>query len=251
MAREKVNENKNYKQKKKVGITKTTTRKKTISAQDKEDDSRNNRNVSSTSNATNRKRRSKEAIAIEKAEKDLKKQLREEKRNALRAKQAERAAKKAERDARKSARDAAAKAKLDENRIIAETQKVIDSLKIDTTKYCKAVPMNSKEREHIKKILASPDLKWTIQSQSYGKSDFSILEHRENELVIKIDDVYYFYNKTTDRGINFGSVFNTWLDTCKKTPWTDKVVNIEKTEVENGDNSTPHKQVKRTRKSAK
>lgn len=250
MAKGKMNETKNTEQKKKKSTTKTTARKKTISTHDK-DDSKNNRNVSSISNATNRKRRSKEVIAAEKAEKDLKKRLREEKRNALKAKQAERAAKKAERDARKSAREAAAKAKLDESRVVAETQKIIDSLKIDTTRYCKAVPMNSKEREHIKKILASPDLKWTIQSQSYGKSDFSILEYRENELVIKIDDVYYFYNKTTDRGINFGSVFDTWLDTCKKTPWTDKVVNIEKTEVENGDNSTPCKQTKRTRKSAK
>lgn len=250
MAKEKANENKNPEQKKKTSTAKAAIRKTPASTRNK-DDSRTNRNVPSTSNATSRKRRSKEAIAAEKAEKALKKQLREEKRNALRAKQAERAAKKAERDARKSAREAAAKAKLDESRIVAETQKVIDDLKIDTTRYCKAVPMNSKEREHIKKILASPDLKWTIQSQSYGKSDFSILEHRENELVIKVDDVYYFYNKTTDRGINFGSVFDTWLDTCKKTPWTDKVVNIEKTEVKNGDNSTPCKQTKRTRKSAK
>lgn len=250
MAKGKTNETQNIEQKKKASTAKAATRKTPTSTRNK-DDSRTNRNISSTSNATSRKRRSKEVIAAEKAEKDLKKRLREEKRNALKAKQAEKAAKKAERDARKSAREAAAKAKLDESRIVAETQKIIDSLKIDTTKYCKAVPMNSKECEHIRKILASPDLKWTIQSQSYGKSDFSILEHRENELVIKVDDVYYFYNKTTDRGINFGSVFDTWLDTCKKTPWTDKVVNIEKTEVENGDNSTPHKQVKRTRKSAK
>lgn len=250
MARGKANETQNAEQKKKTSTRKAATRKASTATSNK-DDSRANRNVSSASNGNDHKRRSKEVIAAEKAERALKRRLREEKRNALKAKQAERAAKKAERDARKSAREAAAKAKLDESRITAETQKIIDGLKIDTTKYCKAVPMNTKEREHVKKILSNPDLKWTIQSQSYGKSDFTILEHRENELVIKIDDIYYFYNKTTDRGINFGSVFDTWLDTCKKTPWTDKVVNIEKTEVENGDNSTPHKQVKRTRKSAK
>lgn len=197
-----------------------------------------------------RKRRPKSVIDAEKAARAEKKRVREEKKAALEKKRAERATKKAERDARRSAKEAAIKAKLDESNAAAGVQKVIDSLKIDTKKYCKAVPMTAKEREHIKKILALPDLKWTVVTQFYGKSDFNILEHRENELVIKVDDVYYFYNRTTDRGINFGSVFDTWLDTCKKTPWTDKAVNIEKEE-KNGDNSTPRKQTRRTKKAAK
>lgn len=242
MARGKANDTQNTEQNM-TSTRKTVTRKVSITTANK-DGNGVNKDVSSASNEKDHKRRSKEVIAAEKAERALKRRLREEKRNALAAKRAERTAKKIE-------RDAAVKAKLNESRVAAETQKTIDSLKIDTTKYCKAVPMDVKEREHVKKILSSPDLRWTIQSQSYGKSDFTILEHRENELVIKIDDIYYFYNKTTDRGINFGSVFDTWLDTCKKTPWTDKVVNIEKTEVEDGDNSAPHKQAKRTRKSAK
>lgn len=199
---------------------------------------------------TSRKCRPKSVIDAEKAARAEKKRVREEKRIALEKKRAERAAVKAEKDAKRSAKEAAAKAKLDESNAAASVQKVIDSLKIDTEKYCKAVPMTAKEREHIKKILALPDLRWTVVTQFYGKSDFNILEHRENELVIKVDDVYYFYNKTTDRGINFGSVFDTWLDTCKKTPWTDKAVNIEKEE-KNGDNSTPHKQTRRTKKAAR
>ena len=93
--------------------------------------------------------------------------------------------------------------------------------------------MTKADRDHIKKIMANPDFKLSICTQTYGKSTFRVLNHRENELVISVDDVYYFYNKTTDKGINFGPIFETWLCTSKRIPWTDPEpeVNIPKQEV--------------------
>lgn len=173
------------------------------------------------------KRRTKEETAAEKAAKAQKKLEREQKKAAIAAKRAAREAKKAEREAKLQAKAEAIKAKENEKAEAAEIQKEIDKLKVDLKKYCAPVPMTSKEREHIKKIISNPDIRWTMISQHYAKSDFTILEHRENEMVIKVDDVYYFYNKKTDKGINFGSVFETWLDTSKKTPWTDPAPEVK------------------------
>lgn len=197
------------KQKKTAAPKKTTTRAK------------------SSKKSVSSKRRTKEEIAVEKAAKAQRKLEQEQKKAALAAKRAAREAKKAEREAKLQAKAEAIKAKENEKAEAAEIQKEIDKLKVDLKKYCAPVPMTSKEREHIKKIISNPDIRWTMISQHYAKSDFTILEHRENEMVIKVDDVYYFYNKKTDKGINFGSVFETWLDTSKKTPWTDPAPEVK------------------------
>ncbi len=223
MAKKVVDENKDSKQKK-APTPKKTTRAKSNKKTGKSSDERA---VTVSSAVSSSKRRSKEEIAAERAAKAQRKLEREQKKAALAAKRAAREAKKAEREAKLQAKANAAKAKESEKAEAAEVQKVIDGLKVDLKKYCAPIPMTTKEKEHIKKIISNPDTRWTMMSQHYAKSDFAILEHRVNEMVIKVDDVYYFYNKATDKGINFGSVFETWLDTAKKTPWTDPAPEVK------------------------
>lgn len=187
----------------------------------------------STTKAVPKKRRSKAEIEAAKREKLERKLEREHKKAALEAKRKERADKKAAREAKAKAKADAAAAKEKEKLELAKQQREIDKLKVDTKKYCKPVPMTKSDKDHIKKIMANPDFKLSMCTQTYGKSTFRVLNHRENELVISVDDVYYFYNKTTDKGINFGSIFETWLCTSKRIPWTDPEpeVNIPKQEV--------------------
>ena len=175
-----------------------------------------------------------------KAEIEAEKRAKAERKAEIARKKAEREAKKLAREQKKAEREAAIKAKADaaaakekEKAELEKQQKEIDALKVDTKKYCKPVPMTKAERDHIKRIMASADFRLSICTQHYGKSEFRVLNHRENEMVISVDGVYYFYNKTTDKGINFGSVFDTWLCTCKRVPWTDPEpkVNIDKQEV--------------------
>lgn len=175
-----------------------------------------------------------------KAEIEAEKRAKAERKEALARKKAEIEAKRLAREQKKAEREAAIKAKADaaalkekEKLELEKQQKEIDALKVDTKKYCKPVPMTKADRDHIKRIMASPDFRMSICTQHYGKSEFRVLNHRENEMVISVDGIYYFYNKTTDKGINFGSVFNTWLCTCKRIPWTDPEpkVNIDKQEV--------------------
>lgn len=187
----------------------------------------------STTKAAPKKRRSKAEIEAAKREKLERKLEREHKKAALEAKRKERADKKAAREAKAKAKADAAAAKEKEKLELAKQQREIDKLKVDTKKYCKPVPMTKSDKDHIKKIMANPDFKLSMCTQTYGKSTFRVLNHRENELVISVDDVYYFYNKTTDKGINFGPIFETWLCTSKRIPWTDPEpeVNIPKQEV--------------------
>lgn len=175
-----------------------------------------------------------------KAEIEAEKRAKAERKAEIARKKAEREAKKLAREQKKAEKEAKIKAKADaaaakekEKLELAKQQKEIDKLKVDTKKYCKPVPMTKADRDHIKKIMANPDFKLSMCTQTYGKSTFRILNHRENELVISVDGIYYFYNKLTDKGINFGSVFETWLCTCKRIPWTDPEpeVNIDKQEV--------------------
>lgn len=175
-----------------------------------------------------------------KAEIEAEKKAKAERKAEIARKKAEREAKKLAREQKKAEKEAKIKAKADaaaakekEKLELAKQQKEIDKLKVDTKKYCKPVPMTKADRDHIKKIMANPDFKLSMCTQTYGKSTFRVLNHRENELVISVDDVYYFYNKTTDKGINFGPIFETWLCTSKRIPWTDPEpeVNIPKQEV--------------------
>ena len=129
----------------------------------------------------------------------------------------------------------------------AKIQELIDSLKIGP-KYCKAYPMTSKEKELCKKILSDPATRLSLCHQTSGSHAFNILSYKDSEYVISIDSVYYFYNKEKNLGINFGSVFGTWLETCKRIPWNG-TVNIFK-EGKDGDNSTQNKPNKRTKKTA-
>lgn len=180
-----------------------------------------------------KKRRTKAEIEAEKKAKAERKEAIARKKAEVEAKRLAREQKKAEREAAIKAKADAAAAKEKEKLELEKQQKEIDALKVDTKKYCKPVPMTKAERDHIKRIMASADFRLSICTQHYGKSEFRVLNHRENEMVISVDGVYYFYNKTTDKGINFGSVFDTWLCTSKRVPWTDPEpkVNIDKQEV--------------------
>lgn len=112
------------------------------------------------------------------------------------------------------------------------------------------MPMTTKEKTLCKKILEQgPSL--SVCHQQYGNICFNILAHRENEFLISIDSNYFFYNKSKNTGINFGSVFDTWCTSVDKIPWTDQeTVNIKK-EKKNGNNSTQDKHTRRPRKTAK
>ena len=135
-----------------------------------------------------------------KAEIEAEKKAKAERKAEIARKKAEREAKKLAREQKKAEKEAKIKAKADaaaakekEKLELAKQQKEIDKLKVDTKKYCKPVPMTKADRDHIKKIMANPDFKLSICTQTYGKSTFRVLNHRENELVISVDDVYYFY----------------------------------------------------------
>lgn len=180
-----------------------------------------------------KKRRTKAEIEAEKKAKAERKEAIARKKAEIEAKRLAREQKRAEREAAIKAKADAAAAKEKEKLELEKQQKEIDALNVDTKKYCKPVPMTKADRDHIKKIMANPDFRLSICTQHYGKSEYRVLNHRENELVISVDGVYYFYNKLTDKGINFGPVFDTWLCTSKRVPWTDPEpkVNIDKQEV--------------------
>lgn len=185
--------------------------------------------------ASVRKRRTKAEIEVEKKVKAEKKALQEKK--------------KTEREKKKLEKEAAKLEK--ENQKIEDTkvQKTIDKLKIGK-EYFKACPMTTKEKTLCKKILdQGPSM--SVCHQQYGNICFNILAHRKNEFLISIDSNYFFYNKSKNTGINFGSVFDTWCTSVDKIPWTDQeTVNIKK-ENKNGNNSTQDKHIRRPRKTAK
>ena len=182
-----------------------------------------------------KKRQTKAEIEAEKKVKAEKKVLQEKK--------------KAEREKKKLEKETAKLEK--ENQKIEDTkvQKIIDKLKIGK-EYFKACPMTAKEKTLCKKILEQgPSM--SVCHQQYGNICFNILAHKENEFLISVDCNYFFYNKSKNTGINFGSVFDTWCTSIDKIPWTDpETVNI-KNEKKNGNNSTQDKHTRRPRKTAK
>ena len=172
--------------------------------------------ANSTSKTAPKKRRTKAEIEAAKREKLERKLEREHKKAALEAKRKERADKKAAREAKAKAKIEAAAAKVAQKSEDAKIQKIIDGLKIDTSKYCAATPMTAKEKALVKKCLTSPNLVMSRCYQAVGGTEFHLLNWGVNEFIISIDNTYFFYNKEKNTGINFGSVFYTWLDTDKK-----------------------------------
>ena len=170
----------------------------------------------STSKAEPKKRRTKAEIEAERKAKA-------ERKAELARKKAEREAKKLAREQKKAAREAKTQAKIEaaaakeaQKSEDAKIQKIIDGLKIDTSKYCAATPMTAKEKALVKKCLTSPSLVMSRCYQAVGGTEFHLLNWGVNEFIISIDNTYFFYNKEKNTGINFGSVFYTWLDTDKK-----------------------------------
>ncbi len=213
MAKERKAENKDDKQKKtvKAGSSKKTSVKSSAKQTAEK----------STTDSSPKKapaRRSKAEIEAEKRAKLEHKLERERKKAALEAKRKERADKKAAREAKAQAKAEAAAAKEAQKVEDAKIQKIIDGLKIDTKKYCAASPMTVKEKQLVKKCLNSPDLVMSRCYQMTGSTEFHLLNWGVNEFIISIDNTYFFYNKEKNTGINFGSVFYTWLDTDKKNP---------------------------------
>ena len=170
----------------------------------------------STSKTAPKKRRTKAEIEAAKREKLERKLERERKKAALEAKRKERADKKAAREAKAQAKIEVAAAKEAQKSEDAKIQKIIDGLKIDTSKYCAATPMTAKEKALVKKCLTSPSLVMSRCYQAVGGTEFHLLNWGVNEFIISVDNTYFFYNKEKNTGINFGSVFYTWLDTDKK-----------------------------------
>ena len=158
-----------------------------------------------------------------KAEIEAEKKAKAERKAELARKKAEREAKKLAREQKKAEREAKIKAKEDaaaakeaQKAEDAKIQKIIDGLKIDTNKYCAATPMTAKEKALVKKCLTSPNLVMSRCYQAVGGTEFHLLNWGVNEFIISVDNTYFFYNKEKNTGINFGSVFYTWLDTDKK-----------------------------------
>ena len=170
----------------------------------------------STSKAAPKKRRTKAEIEAEKKAKAERKAEIARKKAEREAKKLAREQKKAEREAKIKAKEDAAIAKEAQKSEDAKIQKIIDGLKIDTSKYCAATPMTAKEKALVKKCLTSPNLVMSRCYQIAGGTEFHLLNWGVNEFIISIDNTYFFYNKEKNTGINFGSVFYTWLDTDKK-----------------------------------
>ena len=170
----------------------------------------------STSKAAPKKRRTKAEIEAEKKAKAERKAELARKKAEREAKKLAREQKKAEREAKIKAKEDAAAAKEAQKAEDAKIQKIIDGLKIDTSKYCAATPMTAKEKALVKKCLTSPSLVMSRCYQAVGGTEFHLLNWGVNEFIISVDNTYFFYNKEKNTGINFGSVFYTWLDTDKK-----------------------------------
>ena len=211
MAKEKKNENTDNKQKK----TPVKAEVKVQSRRQSKAKTTENKDISAVDSITS-KRRSKAEIEAAKREKLERKLERERKKVALEAKRKERADKKAAREAKTQAKIEAAIAKEAQKSEDAKIQKIIDGLKIDTSKYCAATPMTAKEKALVKKCLTSPSLVMSRCYQAVGGTEFHLLNWGVNEFIISVDNIYFFYNKEKNTGINFGSVFYTWLDTDKK-----------------------------------
>ena len=211
MAKEKKNENTDNKQKK----TPVKAEVKVQSRRQSKAKTTENKDISTVDSNTS-KRRSKAEIEAAKREKLERKLERERKKAALEAKRKERADKKAAREAKAQAKIEAAAVKEAQKYEDAKIQKIIDGLKIDTSKYCAATPMTAKEKALVKKCLTSPNLVMSRCYQAVGGTEFHLLNWGVNEFIISIDNTYFFYNKEKNTGINFGSVFYTWLDTDKK-----------------------------------
>lgn len=211
MANEKKVENTDNKQKK----TPVKAEAKVQSRRQSKAKTIENKDISAVDSNTS-KRRSKAEIEAAKREKLERKLERERKKAALEAKRKERADKKAAREAKAQAKIEAAAAKEAKKAEDAKIQKIIDGLKIDTKKYCAATPMTAKEKALVKKCLTSPNLVMSRCYQAVGGTEFHLLNWGVNEFIISIDNIYFFYNKEKNIGINFGSVFYTWLDTDKK-----------------------------------
>ena len=211
MAKEKKNENTDNKQKK----TPVKAEAKVQSRRQPKVKTTENKDISAV-DSKSPKRRSKAEIEAAKREKLERKLEREHKKAALEAKRKERADKKAAREAKAKAKIEAAAAKEAQKSEDAKIQKIIDGLKIDTSKYCAATPMTAKEKALVKKCLTSPNLVMSRCYQAVGGTEFHLLNWGVNEFIISIDNTYFFYNKEKNTGINFGSVFYTWLDTDKK-----------------------------------
>ena len=211
MAKEKKNENTDNKQKK----TPVKAEVKVQSRRQSKAKTTENKDISAVDSNTS-KRRSKAEIEAAKREKLERKLERERKKAALEAKRKERADKKAAREAKAKAKIEAAAAKEAQKSEDAKIQKIIDGLKIDTSKYCAATPMTAKEKALVKKCLTSPNLVMSRCYQAVGGTEFYLLNWGVNEFIISVDNTYFFYNKEKNTGINFGSVFYTWLDTDKK-----------------------------------
>lgn len=209
MAKEKKNENTDNKQKK------TTVKAKVQIRRQSKAKTTENKDISAV-DSKSPKRRSKAEIEAAKREKLERKLEREHKKAALEAKRKERADKKAAREAKAQTKIEAAAAKEAQKAEDAKIQKIIDGLKIDTSKYCAATPMTAKEKALVKKCLTSPSLVMSRCYQAVGGTEFHLLNWGVNEFIISIDNTYFFYNKEKNTGINFGSVFYTWLDTDKK-----------------------------------
>ena len=211
MAKEKKNENTDNKQKK----TPVKAEVKVQSRRQSKAKTTENKDISAVDSNTS-KRRSKAEIEAAKREKLERKLERERKKAALEAKRKERADKKAAREAKAQAKIEAAAVKEAQKYEDAKIQKIIDGLKIDTSKYCAATPMTAKEKALVKKCLTSPSLVMSRCYQAVGGTEFHLLNWGVNEFIISVDNTYFFYNKEKNTGINFGSVFYTWLDTDKK-----------------------------------
>ena len=173
-------------------------------------------------------RRSKAEIEAEKKAKLERKLERERKKTEKEAKAKAREEKKAAKEAKLKAKEETTKAKELQKLEDEKVQKIIDKLKVGK-EYAQPKPMTIKEKDLCKKILEVAVT--SICSQTYGQHSFNILSHKENEFVISIDNIYYFYNKVKNTGINFGDVFDTWLESCKRIPWTESELSIQTEDV--------------------
>lgn len=172
---------------------------------------------------------SKAEIAKQKLEKEERRKAREQKKIELELKKQAREKRKIELEKKRKEKEEAKNKKEVYKKSAAEIENFIKKLPIADGDV-KPVPMTKTEYDLIKKILSYEYYKPSLMSQTFNKHSFRQIEVKGDEIVLDVDDVFYFYNKKTEKGINFGPVTGSWLDTTKKVPWNFKVniVEVEK-----------------------
>lgn len=168
---------------------------------------------------TKKTKKEKEQRAAEKAARELMKKEREERRKA---REDARGAREQKRLLKEQERLKKEKEKEAEEAAALKMAAIVKKLKIDESKYDAPALATRKDIQLLESFVSSSTNENFVESlcvQFYKGKEFVRLEHVGDEFVIRVEDTVFFFDKKNKTGINFGRVYNSWLDSSKKTPW--------------------------------